>query len=223
MQSKIIDQSAECNSEKKVALLGDSILDNASYVSSGMAVIDHVNGLDRKGWSAELLAVDGAITKDVSSQCRNIRKDTTHLVVSAGGNDALGYLSVFEENVSSVYEGMQFLEEIKNNFHISYKTMLEDLVSLNKSVVICSIYNSFPKVDTPLLAALSLFNDVIFHEAFLYGFPVLDFRHTFINPRDYSSESPIEPSEVGGGKIAHALKGLIESHDFSIAKSSVYH
>ncbi|MFT5700926.1 MAG: hypothetical protein ACI8ZB_003811 [Desulforhopalus sp.] len=213
----------KCNTERKVALLGDSIFDNESYVLPGEAVIDQVNLLDKVGWSAELLAVDGAVTKDVSSQCERVTEDMTHIVVSIGGNNALGYISVFEKNISSVYEGMQVLAAIKDQFQKSYQEMLKEVVSLDMNLVLCTIYNTCPGVEIPLLTALSVFNDVIFHEAFKLGVPVLDFRQTFNNPSDYSSVSPIEPSEAGGVKIAKVLQNLMELHDFSTKRSVVYH
>lgn len=223
MQNIKIGRNRKAKKVKKVALFGDSIFDNESYVLPGGAVIDQVNLLDKVGWSAELLAVDGAVTKDVSSQCDRVTEDMTHIVVSIGGNNALGYISIFEENVSSVYEGMQVLAAIKDQFQKSYQEMLKKVVSLDMNLVLCTIYNTCPGVDIPLLTALSVFNDVIFYEAFKLGVPVLDFRQIFSRPDDYSSLSPIEPSEIGGKKIAEILKQLIETHDFSSRRSLIYH
>lgn len=209
--------------ERKVALLGDSIFDNESYVLPGKAVIDQTDMLEKDGWSAKLLAVDGAITEDVPVQCLEVTNDITHLIVSVGGNDALGYVGIFEEAVSSVYEGMQYLTEIRNQFQVSYQKMLAEVCSFDRKFALCTIYNTSPGVEVPLLTALSVFNDVIFYEAFKLGFPVLDFRQTCNSPSDYSSISPIEPSEIGGMKIANAIKRLMEKHDFSTNQSSIYY
>ena len=72
-----------------VTLLGDSIFDNSRYVPGGSPVVDQLHRLPR-GWRATLLAVDGAVAADVPSQLARLPADATHLVVSAGGNDALG-------------------------------------------------------------------------------------------------------------------------------------
>ncbi|SHO49215.1 SGNH/GDSL hydrolase family protein [Desulfopila aestuarii] len=223
MQNMAFEKKAEIKTVNRVALLGDSIFDNEQYVLPGEAVIDQINLLDRASWNAELLAVDGAVLKDVSTQCQKVDEKINHVIVSIGGNNALGYISIFEETVSSVYEGMQYLSEIKYEFQKSYQEMLAEVVSLDKKVALCTIYNTCPGVEVPLLTALSVFNDVIFYEAFKLGFPVLDFRHTCNSPSDYSSISPIEPSETGGLKIAKVIKNLMEKRDFSICKSVIYH
>lgn len=222
MPTTSVQDKVKRNSKRKIALLGDSIFDNESYVLPGKAVIDQINQLHKNDWSAELLAVDGATTIDVPSQCLQVNEDITHIVVSIGGNDALNHIGVFEEAVSSVFEGMQYLWEIKDQFQKSYHEMLAHLVSLDKKITLCSIYNTCPGIEVPLLTALSVFNDVIFYEAFKLGAPVFDFRQTFNSPSDYSSISPIEPSETGGMKIAKAISSLMETHDFSINNTVIY-
>ena len=223
MANTSIQDKGKRNNERKVALMGDSIFDNKPYVSPGTAVIDQIILLNKDNWNAELLAVDGATAKDVPNQCLGVNEDITHLVISIGGNNALGYIGVFEKTVSSVYEGMQSLSEIKSQFQKAYQEMLADILALDKKIALCTIYNTCPGVEVPLLTALSVFNDIIFHEAFKLGVPVLDFRQTFNSPSDYSSISPIEPSETGGIKIAKVLQNLMESHDFSTKRSVIYH
>ncbi len=223
MSNTLIQDRVQYNKEIRVALMGDSIFDNESYVLPDKAVIDYINELDNRNWSAELLAVDGATTADVPRQCLQVNEDITHLVISIGGNNALGYVGVFGEKVSSVYQGVQYLSAIKERFQKSYQDMLADLLSLDKKIALCTIYNTCPEVEVPLLTALSVFNDVIFCEAFKLGVPVLDFRLTFNSPSDYSSISPIEPSETGGLKIAKVMSSLMETHDFSSNNSVIYY
>jgi len=86
-----------------VVLLGDSIFDNAAYVPGGPAVIDHLTAALPHGWRETLLAVDGAGADDVATQLRSLPADATHLVVSAGGNDALGHSGLFRHG-SAVIE-----------------------------------------------------------------------------------------------------------------------
>lgn len=223
MQKAGMVNKCQADKQRRVALLGDSILDNEAYVASGKAVIDQINRLEKEHWYAELLAVDGATTEDIPYQCLQISDDISHLIISIGGNDALGYVGVFEELVSSVYEGMQYITEIRNHFRESYRRMLREILSLEKKIALCTIYNSSPGIEAPLLTALSVFNDVIFYEAFRLGVPVLDFRQTFTKSSDYSSLSPIEPSENGGRKIAEVVRQLMEVHDFSSTRSVIYY
>ena len=53
------------------------------------AVIDQVRGELPAGWTATLLA-DGSYTRDAHNQVRRLPADASHLIVSVGGNDALG-------------------------------------------------------------------------------------------------------------------------------------
>ena len=70
--------------------------------------------------------------------------------------------------------------------------------------------------------ALSLFNDVIVRELAVARVPILDLRPICNAPEDYSSISPIEPSEIGGGKIARALRDVLLQHDFATDKPVIY-
>lgn len=73
---------------RHIVLLGDSIFDNAAYVRGGLDVITHLRGQIPDGWKASLRAVDGSVVGDVQRQLE-LPDDATHLVISAGGNDAL--------------------------------------------------------------------------------------------------------------------------------------
>ena len=58
------------------------------------------------------------------------------------------------------------------------------------------------------MAALALFNDVIITEASSAGFDVLDIRRLFASDEDYAN--PIEPSVVGGAKLAATIAGIVD-------------
>ena len=70
----------------RIALLGDSIFDNAPYTGGGPAVIDHLRGTLPADWAADLLAIDGSISTDVPRQLNSLTGLHTHLVLSVGGN-----------------------------------------------------------------------------------------------------------------------------------------
>jgi hypothetical protein len=69
---------------------------------------------------------------------------------------------------------------------------------------------------------LCLFNDVILREAFGARVPVVDLRLVCTTAADYSRSSPIEPSVVGGGKIARAVGRVVTGYDFQEARSKVF-
>ena len=68
-----------------------------------------------------------------------------------------------------------------------------------------------PGLSAPLRTALSLFNDIIVRTAMRYGFNVLDLREWLTETADFSPKSPIEPSDIGGMKIAQGLLSAFQS------------
>ena len=52
-----------------------------------------------------------------------------------------------------------------------------------------------------------VFNDVILRVAVEYGLAVIDLRFVCTEPSDYAN--PIEPSSIGGAKIARAIVDLL--------------
>src|SRR5687767_10042149 len=93
-----------------VVLLGDSIFDNAAYVRGGPDVVRQLRSKLPTTWESTLLALDGVVTREVTDQLERLPKDATHLVVSAGGNDALGASFLLGQSVATVAEALSLLE-----------------------------------------------------------------------------------------------------------------
>ncbi len=204
-----------------VVLLGDSIFDNAVYVPDGTPVIDHLRAILPTGWSATLRAVDGDVVSDVLNQTSLLPDSVTHLVVSAGGNDALQDLGVISEPVDSVAAALFRFSEIREGFTVKYRMMLQHVLGMGLPVVVCTIYNNVPGLGEIEKTALAIYNEVILSEATLHRLPILDLRHICNDSQDYSVISPIEPSDVGGRKIAAAISYILTSHDFSSRDSVI--
>ncbi|HEV3258913.1 MAG TPA: SGNH/GDSL hydrolase family protein [Gemmataceae bacterium] len=205
-----------------VVLLGDSIFDNAPYVAGGPPVIEQLHSRLPWGWRATLLAVDGSVTTGVAGQVSRLPADASHLVVSVGGNDALANSGILEDSARSAAEGFAALAEVQRRFRHDYQEMLRTVLAARKPTAICTIYDSVPGLPAQAITALSVFNDVILREGFRRGLPILDLRPICDEARHYSSLSPIEPSEVGGAKIAEAIRRVMTGHDFSRPESVVY-
>lgn len=203
-------------------LLGDSIFDNAAYVGGGPAVIDQVRQRLPAGWHATLLAVDGDTTAEVPQQLRRLPLDATHLVLSVGGNDALSCLPQIEGPASSVKQGLVTLHRMKTGFEMSYRKLIKTLLTLNKPLMVCTIYDAIPGLPPELNTALSVFNDVILREAIQHCLPVLDLRMICTEHSDYSVVSPIEPSSQGGAKIASRIVTTTGLHDFTLSGCRLY-
>jgi hypothetical protein len=205
-----------------VVLLGDSIFDNARYVPGGPSVIEQLNKGLPPGWRATLLAVDGSLASSVLDQLKRLPADATHLVVSAGGNNALFDSLILADNAGSVSEALSRLAELRSGFQQEYRAMLQAVLAHQKPVVVCTIYDAIPDLGTAGREGLCLFNDVILREAFRAGVPVIDLRLLCTETTDYAPSSPIEPSVSGGGKIARAVSRVVTEHDFRSASSRVY-
>lgn len=205
-----------------VVLLGDSIFDNERYVPDRPPVIEQLQRSLPSGWRASLLAVDGAVVEDVGRQLARLPLDATHLFVSAGGNDALGEISIFGASIASVGEALELLRDVQGRFHDEYWKMVQTLCAVGKPATVCTIYDAIPGLGLAELAALAVFNDVILREAFRAGIPVIDLRLLCDQPGDYSSLSSIEPSLAGGSKIARTIAEVATSHDFASRRTVIY-
>lgn len=196
-----------------IVLLGDSIFDNGVYVPGQPDVVRQLRSALPGGWTATLCAVDGAVTRSVAGQLARIPSDATHLVVSVGGNDALGESHLLSSGVRSVAEAVSLLAEAQERFALAYAEMLRSVLGMELPTAVCTIY------DTPSTApnhrvirsALALFNDVITRAAFSEGLPLIDLRLICSEDADYAN--PIEPSARGGEKMAAAIARLVSAKD----------
>jgi lysophospholipase L1-like esterase len=206
-----------------ILLLGDSVFDNAPYVAGGADVVTHLRALVPEGWRATLKAVDGSVVSHVSWQLETMPEDATHLIVSAGGNDALTNAGIFGEGAESFAEVLNRLADVAEAFEADYWRMLDALRSTGKPAAVSTIY--YPRIEDArvqriAVAALATFNDVITRAAFEAGLPLIDMRLVCNNAADYAN--PIEPSEAGGAKIASAIIRLVSEHNFGHKRTQVF-
>jgi lysophospholipase L1-like esterase len=188
-----------------VVLLGDSIFDNAAYVAGGPDVVRQLQRRLPANWRASLLAVDGAVTRGVAPQLARLPRDATHIVVSAGGNDALGASGVLAQSVGNVAEALSRLETAQARFARDYEEMAGLVSATGLPAALCTIYDTPPSgPDYRLLrTALAIFNDVVTRAAFGRGLGLIDLRLICAEDSDYAN--PIEPGVQGGEKISAAI------------------
>ena len=201
-----------------LALLGDSIFDNVAYVGSDKSVVEQVRD-ELTGWTVTLLAVDGASSKDVHAQLARLDGTETHLVVSVGGNDALNASGILSWPVATVAEAAAVIAEAQSQFRGDYEPMASAVLARGVPSVFCTVYDSIPGLGQAAKTALSAFNDVILR---LNRFPVIDLRLVCTAAPDYSNVSPIEPSALGGAKIARTIGAIAQAHDFTIRRSVIF-
>ena len=189
-----------------IALLGDSVIDNKAYVGRGPDVAEQLRELVPNEWKVTRLAIDGAVTWSVLSQLEDLPTGTTHIVISAGGNDALGEAEVLDAPAQSVAEVLQQLAGIQDRFREDYASMLDATAQRNLPTAVCTVYD--PRYPDPLRRrisslALTAANDVVTREAFSRNLSLMDLRVMFDADEDFAN--PIEPSVQGGMKLARAI------------------
>jgi hypothetical protein len=206
-----------------VVLLGDSIFDNGAYVRGGPDVIRQLQAVLPREWKATLRAVDGAVTGSVARQLPQLPADASHLVISIGGNDALGHIGILEDGSRSIADALNRLASIGDGFERTYQAMLDEVLSRALPTAICTIYNPRypdPRMQRLAVTGLTIFNDVILRAAFARGLPLIDLRLVCNDDADYAN--PIEPSSQGGEKIVAAIARLLTEHDFSRRRTEAF-
>ena len=195
-----------------LVLLGDSIFDNARYTLGQPDVISQVCQLLPTGWKASLLAVDGSTTAEIPAQLEPLPHDTSHLVLSVGGNNAIMNAGILSTPVVSSSQALRALGEASRTFEEDYRRAVTACRQQHLPLTLCTIYNGcFPDADYQHLISTTLmaFNDVILRVAIEFRLTTIDLRFVCTSNADYAN--PIEPSSVGGAKIARAIVSLVSA------------
>ncbi len=201
-----------------ITLLGDSIIDNKSYVQHGeFSVLEHLE--NQSDLQFQQIAYDGHTTENVLKGQINSPsiQSSSHLVLSAGGNDLLYNIPfLYEgpiENINGAVAGVQ--QYIFNPLQQRYETIVEKLSSHRANLLLCTVYegdlgrtDEYRDVLDSSKTMVSTFNDTVYKTASMYNADVLELRHIFTSPEDYAN--PIEPSHIGGEKLAQAITDWIQ-------------
>lgn len=206
-----------------VVLLGDSILDNQSYVQVDehdvRTQLETLLGADHR---VTLSAIDGSMINDVERQLGSIPRHASHLVVSMGGNDLINQMSYLDIDVNTTMGAMLVLNEVSQNFRKQYHDTLHKIITIGLPTIACTIYN--PRLEdmmqTVAVTAIQTFNDCIFQEVAQAGLPLIELRSVCDDDEDFAN--PIEPSAIGGQKIAVAIRQVLLEHDFSVKRTHVF-
>jgi len=190
-----------------IILLGDSIFDNSKYVQPEPDVVAQLRAMLPVGWSASLRAVDGAVTNDVAGQLIDLPDDATHLVLSVGGNDLLGCAGeMLQTPVAVSGDAFLLLARVIRAFESMYRRAVEACSTRGLPLVVCTVYNgNFADQEFQIMArvAVAVFNDAILRIAREKSLSAIDLRLVCAGSEDYAN--PIEPSAIGGAKIARAV------------------
>jgi len=204
---------------KHVVLLGDSIIDNKPYVLAGeKSVLLHLEELSHHQYTQ--LALDGDTTQDVLDKQLEVTtiKEATNFVLSVGGNDLLQNLHLlFNSDNQNLNEGLSFLHNnIFKQLEQRYEAIIKELSFYRANLLLLTVYegdlgrtDEFRGVLDSSKIMASALNDIVYKTAKKYGADVLELRHIFTSSEDYAN--PIEPSHIGGEKLAKAITEWVDA------------
>lgn len=195
---------------RTLALLGDSILDNASYTHPAPDTAHHLRTHLGAAWHVELLARDGACISDVRFQLSQLAAQVDCIILSIGGNDAVQHIDLLERRVSSAAEVLDALVSIGDRFAAQYRELAARVAPTAQRLVLCTIYE--PPLHDPVAARLArvplaVLNDRIVRIASRLSLEVLDLRTVCTAESDFVRQ--IEPSAAGAEKIAAAIATVV--------------
>ena len=190
--------------KETIILLGDSILKNNSYVENGEAV----DSLLTKKSNSKVFsyAEDGSNITDVYSQLDKVplelNKKTTTIYVSIGGNDILSqYVDrmINLTNMTSLTmifsKYVTLIESIKTRFHLCKIVLLD--IYYPKSVMYKVYYSLIKKWNEMIDEYVNNTKNTIL---------ILKISNILIQDNDFIFN--IEPSNIGGEKIANSILSL---------------
>ena len=216
---------------KHMYLLGDSIIDNKVYVGPGeFSVLEHLESLSDLDFSQ--LAVDGDTTVDVlNNQLESLDKTSDFTVLSIGGNDLLEHLPLLVDSINkkTFSRNLEIMNEFIDPIKDRYEKIVEHLSKKEGKLLLCTVYNGdFERDDghedfmfgfgdllkgkqEAITVIGRVFNDVVYSTGKKFGVEVLELREIFTESIDYAN--PIEPSHIGGGKLAKKILEWTDAHE----------
>jgi lysophospholipase L1-like esterase len=197
-------------STRTLALLGDSILDNAPYTRPEPDTTSHLQRIMGAGWSVRRYARDGAVMADIPSQLRSLDGKPSVIVLSVGGNDLTRHIGILEQSARGNANVLDQLDAIAMGFERDYQRVAEAVSRNAERTILCTIYEV--RLEPPALARraripLGVLNDRIIRIAAGLGLDVLELRSVCTEPTDFVLQ--IEPSARGAAKIGRAIAGTV--------------
>jgi lysophospholipase L1-like esterase len=213
----VFEREGPMKRENLIFLLGDSIIDNGEYVRSGEPDVARQLEILLPHHTVVKRAVDGATSADVlASQITEVER-AEHIILSAGGNDALEHIDLLDRAVSKrARDVLVRLWFIREGFRRSYAALLDRLAVTRRPVLVFTVYNPCfqghgfdAAYQRAAESAVSIIDDVIQQDARRRSFEILELRTLLDDRADYAN--PIEPSAIGGAKLAMCLSDWVKS------------
>jgi len=184
---------------KKIILMGDSILKNNLYVENGKAVEDIL----REKNNAEIIvfAENNATITDIYKQLERVpetlNEKSNTVFLSVGGNNIL---SNFVNN-----DPDESQEHILSTMFKAYKRLVKTIQTKldNVNLLLIDIYYPQNLQCTQYHPIIKEWNTLLYDYARENSLPVMKISTLLIEPSDFTLN--IEPSDKGGEKIANQI------------------
>lgn len=191
-----------------LVLLGDGILANRAHTNKEPDTATII-GQQLPGWTVTLLAEEGSAMAAIATQLRRLPANPDLVVLSVGGNDAMGHVDLLQQPAKSSGETLDALIKMVDGFAEKYEGVVQSVRTRAPRVVLCTIYEP-PLVGQNTASRarvlLTLLNDRILRTAYRGGMDVLDLRAICTKPDDFRLQ--IEPSASGAAKIGRAIAAV---------------
>lgn len=181
---------------KNIILIGDSMLQNKSYVTNGKSITDILEKSTPHN-SIFNYAVDGTTISGAYQQIKEIpiefNNSNTSIFLSAGGNDIIdrAQSGSTNENITQIFD--DYCKMVQ-----SLKTKMND-----SKIILLTLYYPDSKDYHLYYGMIKDWNKKLDAFAKDQGFKILKTNNLLSRPTDFTSN--IEPSETGGEKIAKSI------------------
>lgn len=196
--NKTIVKESFTNKRPIITLMGDSILENSSYVGNEDSVQANLNKKTKD--KVINLARDDALIYDIYTQLDQIHYDYNNennsIVLSVGGNNLLLSIEFNKKDSHVQVLFSQYMELVK-----AIKSKMNKV-----KLILCDCYYSNCK-DTKINNIVTKWNTLLYNFANKEKIKVIKISSDLTSSFDYVND--IEPSEKGSKKIADAIVAIL--------------
>jgi hypothetical protein len=192
-------------SKRDIIVLGDSVFDNRSYVSTTSS-IPYLLG-EHEYLNAKMYAKDGAKMEDINSQLQQCLKEIDNsnetLFISIGGNNILTFKPSNKENKNEEQKKIgRFVDTI-----FGYYINILKNYDFKCNVVLCNIYVPYNKKNSVYEKCIHIWNKKLSSYADNNNYKVMRLDKLLYKEEDFADN--LEPSKLGGEKIVKNMVTFI--------------
>ena len=192
-------------SKRDIVVLGDSVFDNRSYVSTTSSIPYLLN--EHEYLNAKVYAMDGAkienINKQLQQSLKAIDNNEQTLFISIGGNNILTYK---DSNTSNTKEEQKKITNFVDTIFGDYRNILKNY-DFKCNIVLCNIYVPYNKKNSVYEKCIHLWNKKLLAYAENNNYKVMRLDNLLYKKEDFADN--LEPSKLGGEKIVKHMVSFV--------------